>query len=152
MTACAEIATPDVVTSNLLGPIPATPEAHFTFPAGLYGFEACRSFVLVPAGRPALYWLQSAEEPGLVFLLVEPGHFFPDFEVDVPAFDLDALAGAGTAPDDFAAFAIVTLGAQPGRATVNLQAPVVLHAPSRRGRQLVLDDGGARVRVPFAIS
>ncbi|GJG86627.1 flagellar assembly factor FliW [Gemmatimonadetes bacterium T265] len=151
MSTLAPPAPAEIVTSDLLGPIAAAPAAWFTFPAGLYGFESCRSFVLVPAGRPALHWLQSVEESGLVFLLAEPGHFFPDDELDVPAPDLDALAGAGAAADDFAAFAIVTLGERRGDATINLQAPLVLHVPSRAGRQIVRDDGRARVRVPLAI-
>lgn len=142
----------ETVASELLGPIMASRDARYTFAAGLYGFETCHNFVLVPAGRPALYWLQSTEEPGLVFLLAEPGHFFPDYDVDVPAAELDALAGPGTRGDDFAAFAIVTLGNERGGATVNLQAPLVLHGPTRTGRQVVLGDGHQRVRVPIVIA
>ena len=58
---------------------------------------------------------------------------------------VDGVDGA-----DFAAFAIVTLGHERGAATANLQAPVVLHGPSRTGRQVVLNDGHQRVRVPLA--
>lgn len=143
---------PTLVASDLLGPVMAPPEARFTFPTGLYGFERCREFVLLPAGRPALHWLQSAEESSLAFLVAEPGAFFPDHDVDVPEPDLDALAGSDAESDDFAAFAIVTLGQERGAATANLQAPLVLHGPSRTGRQVVLNDGHQRVRVPLAIS
>lgn len=143
---------PAVVASDLLGPLLAPPDACYTFDAGLYGFEACRRFVLVPAGRPALYWLQSAEEPGLVFLLADPGHFFAHHDVDVPGAEIDALAGPGAHAADCTALVIVTLGEQRGAATANLQAPVVLHGPSRAGRQVVLDDGHQRVRVPLAIA
>lgn len=138
------------IFSTLLGPVMAPPEAHYTFPTGIYGFETCRGFVLVPAGRTALYWLQSTEEPGLVFLLAEPGHFFPRHEIDVPARDLEPLAPTAH-PGEFTAFAIVTLGEKIGSATANLQAPLVLHTASRTARQVVLDDGHQRVRVPLAI-
>ncbi|HEY0777249.1 MAG TPA: flagellar assembly protein FliW [Gemmatirosa sp.] len=144
---------PDVsVASDLLGPVPAPPEACYTFPVGLYGFDTCRGFVLVPAGRPALYWLQSTEEPGLVFLVADPGHFFPLHDIDVPTADLDALAGSHAPDVEFAAFVIVTLGETRGTATANLQAPIVFHAPSRTACQVVLNDGQDRVRVPIAIS
>ena len=143
---------PAVVASDLLGPILAPPEARYTFPTGLYGFDSYREFVLLPAGRPALHWLQSTEASSLAFLVAEPGAFFPDQEVDVPAPDLDALAGPGAQAADFAALAIVTLGRERGAATANLQAPVVLHGPSRTGRQVVLSDGFGRVRVPLALA
>ena len=141
----------EIVTSDLLGPIAVTPDAHYTFPSGLYGFDACREFVLVPAGRPALFWLQSTENPGLVFLLAEPGHFLAENEIDVPALDLEALAGVPAQADEFLALAIVTLGEARGTATANLQAPVVCHTPTRTARQVVLDDGHTRVRIPLAI-
>lgn len=143
---------PTLVASDLLGPVMVPPEARYSFPAGLYGFDGCREFVLLPAGRPALHWLQSTEESGLTFLVAEPGAFFPEQEVDVPSPDLDAIAGADAEAADFAAFAIVTLGRERGTATANLQAPLVLHAPSRTGRQVVLNDGRGRVRVPLAIN
>ena len=139
------------IASALLGPVIAPAEARYAFPAGLYGFEACCGYVLVPAGRPALFWLQSTEEPGLVFLLAEPGQFFPQHEIDVPGHELESLAGPAAHAAEFVAFVIVTLGDEPGAATANLQAPLVLHTASRTGRQVVLDDGHQRVRVPLAI-
>lgn len=142
---------PTLVASDLLGPVMAPPEARYSFPTGLYGFDTYREFVLLPAGRPALHWLQSTEESGLTFLVAEPGAFFPEQEIDVPAPDLDAIAGPHAAADQFAAFAIVTLGRERGAATANLQAPLVLHAQSRTGRQVVLNDGRRRVQVPLAI-
>jgi flagellar assembly factor FliW len=143
---------PTLVASDLLGPVMAPPEARYSFPTGLYGFDSYREFVLLPAGRPALHWLQSTEASGLTFLVAEPGAFFPDDDVDVPEPDLDALAGPDAEADEFAAFTIVTLGRERGRATANLQAPLVLHGPSRTGRQVVLNDGRGRVRVPLAIA
>ncbi len=142
----------ETVMSDLLGPIAAAPGARYAFPAGLYGFDACRGFVLVPAGRPALYWLQSTEAADLVFLLADPGHFFPQHEIDVSAHDLEALAGPAASGDDFAALVVVTLGETRGTATANLQAPVVFHAPSHTARQVVIDDGQGRVRVPLAVA
>lgn len=140
----------DPISSTLLGSVMAPPDARYTFPTGLYGFDTCRGFVLVPAGRTALYWLQSTEEPGLAFLLAEPGHFFPDHEIDVPARELEPLAPAAHA-GEFLAFVIVTLGDQRGSASANLQAPLVMHPASRTGRQVVLDDGHQRVRVALTI-
>ncbi len=152
MTMIAPGAEPaSTVASDLLGPVLAPRDAHYRFPAGLYGFNDFRDFVLIPAGRPGLYWLQSVENSALVFLLADPGHFFAHHELDVPAADLEALAGCHAPADEFAAFVVVTLGETRGAATANLQAPVALHTPSRTARQVVLNDGHQRVRVPLAV-
>lgn len=149
MPALATPHTPSAAThtvdSVLLGPVVADADAVYTFPDGIYGFERARTFVLVPAGREGLCWLQSLEDGALVVLLADPAHFYPD-EPSYP----DELTAA---PDlDATARVVVTLPSAPGAtATANLQAPVLLHPATRAGRQLVLDDGRRRVRVPIAI-
>ena len=139
------------VASDLLGAIELPADALYTFAAGLYGFEAARRFALVPAGREGLFWLQSAEERGLVFLLADPFHWYPDYAADLPDAELAALGRTGDGP--VGVLAIVTLSGQPGEAaSVNLRAPVVLEPTHRQGRQLVLRDEGLGVREPLALS
>lgn len=144
--------TPTVtVGSDLLGAIELPADALYTFPTGLYGFDAARAFAMVPAGRDGLFWLQSAEDSGLVFLLADPFHWYPTYEVDLPEPELDALGHpGGHAP--IGVLSIVTLPAQRGEtATVNLRAPLVLDPENRRGRQVVLRDERLSVRAPLAL-
>ena len=138
------------VVSELLGDVELPAAALYTFPAGLYGFDACRRFALVPAGREGLFWLQSAEASGLVFLLADPFHWFPDYVADVPEAELAALGRADDAP--VGVLAIVTLPSAAGEAaSVNLRAPVILDPAGRGGRQVVLRDERLRVREPLAL-
>ena len=138
------------VTSDLLGAVEVPAAEVLEFAAGLPGFPGARRFALVPAGRDGLYWLQSAEAPGLVFLLADPFHWFPGYDIEVPDADLAALGVA--AAGDLAVFAVVTLPPAAGEAaSVNLRAPVLLAAPTRRGRQLVLAGDRHAVRAPLAI-
>jgi flagellar assembly factor FliW len=110
-----------------------------------------RHFALLPAGRPGLCWLQSTEEPGLVFLLADPFAFFADYAPEVPDAELAQLGG-GRAPGaaHVAVLAIVTLGAD-GAATANLRAPLVLDTQAQRGRQVVLPTEARGVAEPFAL-
>jgi flagellar assembly factor FliW len=137
-----------IVASDLLGPLQVPQAALMTFPAGLLGFPEARRYVLVPAGREGLAWLQSADTPELVFLLADPFHWFPGYEIEVPsvgAVPLEVLT-----PDMIAVFAIVTLPATAGeQASANLRAPVVLDARTRTGRQTVLADDRYHVQTPF---
>ncbi len=139
------------VASDLLGTLELPADALYAFPAGLYAFEAQTRWALVPAGRAGLFWLQSAELPGLVFLLADPFHFFPGYEVDLPD---DELAKLGLAPDARpAVLVIVTLPGSAGEtASANLRAPLVLDPASRQGRQLVLADERLAVREPLTLS
>ena len=167
----ATLAAP--IASDLLGPLDVPDEARFTFAAGLYGFADRRDFALVPAGRPGLWWLQSAEDPTLVFLLADPFPAFPDYAPDVPdaeAAQLGASLGDASgyasgyasghasghasrhAPmADLAVLVVVTLGRAGAPATANLQAPVLLHPGTGQGRQVVVPDASLGVQTPIAI-
>jgi flagellar assembly factor FliW len=138
------------VASDLLGAVEVPAAACFDFPDGLPGFDGARRFALVPAGRAGLFWLQSRDASGLVFLLADPFHWLGAYDVDVAPADVQAL-GASSA-DDLAVLAIVTLPQAPGEsASVNLRAPVLLGHSARRGRQLVRADERYDVRAPLAL-
>src|SRR5215203_2321587 len=116
------------VPSVLLGALEVPAEAIYTFPVGLYAYDAARGFALVPAGREGLFWLQSLEDPALVFLLVDPFLHRADYEADL------APIGASGAANELAVLAIVTLPAERGGTpTANLRAPVVLNLHTRLG-------------------
>ena len=147
--------TPDAPTlapieSLLLGPVTAGPDALFEFPVGLFAFESCRQFVLVPSGREGLWWLQSAEHGALTFLLADPFRFYPGYEVQVPPTELAQLGDP--VEGSLAVFVIVTLPNGEGQgATANLRAPVLLDAVRRVGRQVVLPDDRREVTAPLTI-
>jgi flagellar assembly factor FliW len=141
---------PVAVASDLLGPLELPAEALYTFPTGLYAFDGLTRWALVPAGREGLFWLQSAERSGLVFLLADPFHWFPGYEADLPDAELAQLEIAR--PEQLALLVIVTLPGAPGEtASANLRAPIVLDPLGRRGRQLVLPDDRHPTRAPLAL-
>ncbi len=133
------------VHSDLLGPISVGTDQMITFERGLLGFPECRQFVLAPAMRDGMYWLQSMEHGSLTFLVVDPFMFFDDYTVDLPDTEVRELAARHA--DEVAVLAIVTLpndGATP--CTANLQGPLALHLGRGVGRQIVLGDPEIPVR------
>jgi flagellar assembly factor FliW len=154
-------ATPDTlpgdvvaVASDLLGALVVPASACYTFAGGLYAFEDAHGFALVPVGREGLWWLQSTERPGLVFLVADPFHFWPGYEADVPDAELAAM-GEGTIPaaEQLLTLAIVTLPAERGEgASANLCAPLVLDTVAQRGRQVVLPGSAHGVREPLHLA
>lgn len=146
-------AAPEALASHLLGTLDVGADALFDFDAGLYGFPGARRFALVPAARDGLWWLQSAEDPALVFLLADPFHFFPAYAPDVPDAELAQLGGGGAPPADrVGVYAVVTLGtAGAPTASANLRAPVLLDTGAGRGRQVVLPADPHGITEPIAL-
>jgi flagellar assembly factor FliW len=130
-----------IVPSRLFGPLSVRPEAFLTFPEGLPGFAGERRFILLPASSAGVYWLQSADEGALAFLLVDPFPIFPGYSVDVPGDESEAAPMV---------LAVITLPREEGgECTANLQAPIVLDLARRSGRQLILEQPSVGPRHPF---
>lgn len=142
---------PVIVQSDLFGPLPVSPTELVHFRDGLLGFPECRSWALLSGTKAGTAWLQSAEHPALVFLLVDPFVFFDGFTADLSDGELRRLNAHSAA--NIAVFAIVSLpGGAQEECTVNLQGPIVLNAAERRGIQVVLGEGPFDVRTPIAMS
>ena len=129
-------------------PAPRTPE--IVFEDGLIGFPDAHRFLLVQIDDATsdVFELRSLDEPGLGFVTVAPGSFFPDY---APELD-DATAGrlglheAG----DVLLLAVVTLGESGADATANLLAPVVVNQHTAHACQAVLSEQGWPLRAPLS--
>jgi flagellar assembly factor FliW len=140
-------ATMTTIPSDLLGPLTVGGDEIYAFANGIFGFPDARSFVLVDGGREGLYWLQAVEQPSLAFLLVDPFHYQPGYEADLPDADL-AHIGV-TSPESLMVLTIVTLAKPLDACTTNLQAPIAFNTESRQARQVVLNDESLSVRAPL---
>ncbi len=129
-------------------PVPRSPE--IVFEDGLIGFPDSHRFLLVQVDEATsdVFELRSLDEPGLGFVTVAPGSFFPDY---APELD-DATAGrlglheAG----DALLLAVVTLGESGTDATANLLAPVVVNQHTAHACQAVLSEQGWPLRAPLS--
>jgi flagellar assembly factor FliW len=122
------------VASRLFGPLHVAPADLIVMSEGMLGFAGERRFVLLPAAPEGVYWLQNVDDGALIFLLIDPFEFFPDYAVEAPD-----IPEARTA--DVAVLTIVTLPRQRGDAcSVNLQGPLVFDFPRRSVRQLIQED------------
>jgi flagellar assembly factor FliW len=143
----AEVLTVD---SPVLGPLTLDPAELYTFPIGLVGLERYHRYALVESGRPGVWWLQSVDEPSLVFVLADPFQHVASYDVDVADAELAHIGPASA--DQLLVLAVVTLPRGAGAvATANLRAPVVLNVATRRGRQVVLTDERYSVATPIAL-
>ncbi|MEO8620352.1 MAG: flagellar assembly protein FliW [bacterium] len=139
---------PVTFTSRVLGEVEVGDDALLAMPDGLFGFPACTSFAMLPAGRDGFFWLHSVREPTIDFLIVDPFKYFDGYSVDIAEPILQRLET--TLPSDVNVFAIVTLPSGADDATANLQGPLVFNVATRMGFQAVIQDTefSTRERLP----
>ncbi len=131
--------TPMNIKSDRFGELQCDKEDLIHFPFGIIGFPDERDFVLLrTTSSEIISWLQSASNPALSLPVVSAhcfGNKYPDVDVG------PAARGIGIEPaveDDLAIMAV--LSAPPGQpATVNLLAPILVDAGTRRGAQVLLE-------------
>lgn len=140
--------TPSVmITSQLFGALEIAEHQLLTMPDGLFGFPTCTRFALLPAGREGFFWLQSAEQPTVAFLIVDPFLYFGGYTVDLTGTVLQRLDTSE--PAQVNVYTIVTLPGATGEATANLQGPLVFNVAARHGFQAVIQDSEFGTRVPI---
>lgn len=118
--------------------VPVNPDAVFSFPQGLVGFEDARRFTLFhEEGKPTVFWLQSLDDPQLAFSVVPPESIDVQYEMELSDEDCALLE----LKDPAEATVVVILyreAADNGRIAANTRSPLVLNTRSRIGMQKIL--------------
>ena len=145
-----ETAVQTIVADDMSALIPAPRAPEIVFEDGLIGFPDAHRFLLVQIDDATsdVFELRSLDEPGLGFVTVAPGSFFPDY---APELD-DATAGrlGLNQAEDVLLLAVVTLGDTGEEATANLLAPVVVNQHTAHACQAVLSEQGWPLRAPLS--
>jgi flagellar assembly factor FliW len=135
------------IESTRFGTIEIRDDAVLAFRDGLIGLPGARYALIAQTESSPFYWLQAVDEPGLALPVTSPWLFFPDYEVKIADEDAEALELEG--PEAANIFCVVRAGGGVDDFTVNLLAPLVVHAAKRLGRQVVNEIGGYSVRHPL---
>ncbi|MBF0461878.1 MAG: flagellar assembly protein FliW [Magnetococcales bacterium] len=111
---------------------------------GLLGFDQSKRFLLFPyAENSAFFWLQSVDEPGVAFIVINPFEFFVNLDLTISDADTECI-GLERA-EDVEVFSLVNVpDDQPEAVRTNLAAPVVVNVCNRQGRQILLKEYSAR--------
>jgi flagellar assembly factor FliW len=128
------------VETTRFGRLEIEHEDLLTFPAGLFGLEECKHWVLLAdAQNDALGWLQSTSRPDMAVAVVSPRRFVSSYQVRVSRSELKPLA-----LDEMRdAKVLVIVGKNERSITLNLKAPLVINLKLRMGRQVVVNSDAA---------
>jgi flagellar assembly factor FliW len=120
------------------------------FPAGLPGFETCKRFKLFhEEGKSTVFFLQSLDQPAVVFSLGDPGLLNFSYEVTLSDAEQKQLE---VAPGDELLLVVILYkdeksGKMSDMVKANMFAPIILNINKRRGLQKVLQELDAQVAI-----
>lgn len=136
------------IQTSRFGLISITSSDVITFPEGLLGFNELRQFVLLDDPSDEIFaWLQSCEEPGIAFPVLEPELFASQYSISLTKHDLELLKSNNN--DGVRYFSIITIPQDPTQMTANLKAPIAINVSKRLARQCVLQDNALAIREPI---
>lgn len=117
---------------------------------GLFGFEEFTRFLPIPFQEEddSVLSLQSLEDPELSFILMNPFTLFSDYNPKLSDGELASLSTENE--EDLSFYVISVIRDTAAESTVNLKAPVVINAPARTGRQIILSQPEYTFRHPLS--
>jgi flagellar assembly factor FliW len=141
------------ITSARFGDIELPDDVLIHFEKGLLGLEeSTTSLVLLEQEDSPYYWLQSADDPDVAFVVTDPWLFWPDYDVLIPDEVEEELDLKG--PEEVEIMVLVSVrpaeDSEYPEVTANLLGPLVVNSRTRHGCQLVLDDSEYSTRTQMA--
>lgn len=113
----------------------------------MVGFPEQRRFALARLDGEGVVCDLRCLDDELSFVVVPPAMFFDDY---APVVDDELVEELGAqSEEDLLVLSVVTLGADPSEATVNLMAPIIVNHRTRRAAQVLLDDATLPLRAPL---
>lgn len=118
------------------------------FPYGLPGFQDERSFALLDLpGNNFFNILQSLTTPKLAFIVTNPYEFNKEYSFDLDDGIIEQLQIEQ--PTDIIILTIVTVKEPFANSTLNLKAPIIVHAMNKRAKQYILNNDSFKAQTPL---
>lgn len=136
------------IETTRFGALEVPDDELLTFPEGFPGFAGKRFAVLErEEGRDLLQWLQSVVEPGVAVMVLDPTRLGLDYAPKPKDAEVSLIRPE--AEDPIAVRVVVRNGEEPGRAVLNLFAPILINFSKRLAMQVPLVGSGYGVREPW---
>ena len=129
------------ITTRVFGEIEIDDNKIIRFPSGIIGFPEMTDFALVfdeEKGKNApIRWLQSLQETEFALPVMDPLMVASDYN---PEVEEDHLIPLGeVTPDNTLVLVTVTVPKDLTKMSVNLQAPIIINADTKKAAQLIVN-------------
>ncbi|HUS58138.1 MAG TPA: flagellar assembly protein FliW [Planctomycetota bacterium] len=134
------------IRTKKFGAIEVNHDQEIRFVQPVIGFPGLINYVLVDTGTP-VKWLQSMDDPAVVFPVVNPFDVKSDYNIEIPTTEAAALGVEDGA--DVQLWSITVLSTDPAEIRTNLRAPIVLNRRNGIAKQVVLPDSNLAMKYYF---
>lgn len=137
-----------LIQTTRFGPLDVDESKIIHFSEGLPGFNHVKDYVIIPIPQYyPFHCMQAVQQPDLAFAVADPWELFPDYMPQIGDDDESFLELRS--PSDAAVYVMAVIPPDLKNITVNLMAPLVINANSRKGRQvIVFGNYSTRERLP----
>ncbi|NPA14925.1 MAG: flagellar assembly protein FliW [Deferribacteres bacterium] len=133
------------ITTTRFGEIDVKEDEIIHMVEPILGFPYSKRYVILnhKTGSP-FKWLQSVDDAGLAFVIVDPRLFKPDYVVPLEKEDAEKLQIEDEA--DAEVYVFVVIPEDPKEMSANLKGPLVVNRKKRLAKQIVLIDDSYPLR------
>ena len=133
------------ITTTRFGELEVDKKDIIEFTEGLLGFENLKKFFIVdPGDQTLILWLQSTDDAGTAFPIIEPKIFQPNYMIKLLPVELNSLALENL--QNASVYTVLTIPQNVTEMSANLKAPIIINNKTKMSRQIVLQDSKLEVR------
>lgn len=129
------------ISTKYFGDIDIGEEKIIHFENGLLGLEEYKNYTIlydIEAGSESLFsWLQSTDEVGLALPIVNPVKIDENYDPQIEEAILEPIGELNH--DNLIVFLLATVPADVKEASVNMKAPIIINADTRKGIQVIVE-------------
>ena len=126
------------VETTRFGQVEIPEDSLITFPEGLPGFDGKLYVLIHSEENPTIHWLQSASDPDVALVLMDPLTLDPDYTISPRPQELRPIQPGDDPSQTILCRVIVRSGEREGELMANLFAPVLFNVAKRLALQLPL--------------
>ena len=137
-----------IIETKLFGIVDIDESKKLTFPGGIIGFPDLQDFVLIHDEEKkdgGIRWMQSVQEPAFAMPVIDPLVVKQDYNPQVEDELLKKIGDFGE--EDLLVLVTITVPRELEKMTVNLKAPFVINAKTRKACQVIVEDYDVRYPV-----
>ena len=137
-----------LIQTKYFGEIDLTEGKIITLERGLFGFEEFKKYTILydceKEGGSNISWFQSVDEPALALPVINPLLVKEDYN---PVVEDELLSGIGEITEENLVLLLtMTVPADIKEMSVNLKAPIIINADTRKGAQLIVENQDYEVK------
>lgn len=128
------------IGTKYFGNIEIGEEKIIHFENGVLGFEDYKYYTILydnEKEKSFFSWLQSTEESSLAFPIVNPFNVVESYNPQINDDMLESIGGISD--EDTVVFLMATIPEDVKQASVNMKAPLIINASSRKGVQVIAE-------------